>query len=258
MNQNAVLSLFERHKLKPDRIAYIYRKDQKTCIQLKNGATIDTYIPVKDIFSQLPSNGDFLSINKGVVISQSYLLVVENGMYYMMDGMSFRGRVRTPGAHKKFQDAITARSAKEINSPEGIRRHFATLDDFPLAFCIIELVFDEQKKGIDFIFRYCNKEMEVIEGIPIEEMLDRSFYKVFQKADRKWLYVYSDVALNGTRCIVESFSPEVDKNLRIYCHQPSPGFCACALIDLNDLRQRDLPDENEDSGVMENLYRESK
>ena len=38
--------------------------------------------------------------------------------------------------------------------------------------------------GVDFIFRYCNKEMAVVEGVPVEEMLNRSFYEVFRK-DRK-------------------------------------------------------------------------
>mgnify|MGYP002224699522 CR=1 FL=1 len=49
------------------------------------------------------------------------------------------------------------------------------LDDMPLAFCVIELVFNEDGHGVDFIFRYCNAQMAVVEGVPIEEMLNRSF-----------------------------------------------------------------------------------
>ena len=29
--------------------------------------------------------------------------------------------------------------------------------------------------GVDFIFRYCNAEMATVEGVPVEEMLNRSF-----------------------------------------------------------------------------------
>ena len=47
---------------------------------------------------------------------------------------------------------------------------------------------------MDFIFRYCNAEMAVVEGVPIEEMLNRSFYKVFPNGDKKWLVAYADVA----------------------------------------------------------------
>ena len=46
----------------------------------------------------------------------------------------------------------------------------------PLAYCVIELVFDENGHGIDFVFRYCNKQMEVVEELPISEMLNHSFY----------------------------------------------------------------------------------
>ena len=71
--------------------------------------------------------------------------------------------------------------------------------------------------------------MAVVEGIPVEEMLDRSFYEVFRNGDRKWLVTYADVALNGVQRTLTDYSPEIDRNLTIYCYQPEPGFCACVL-----------------------------
>ena len=104
----------------------------------------------------------------------------------------------------------------------------------PVAYCVIELVFDEDGHGVDFVFRYCNKHMEVVEGIPLEEMLNRSFYEVFKNGDRKWLVSYADVALNGSKRTLSDYSPEIDKNLTIYCYQPEPGFCACVLVPEQD------------------------
>lgn len=83
--------------------------------------------------------------------------------------------------------------------------------------------------GVDFIFRYCNAEMATVEGVPVEEMLNRSFYKVFPNGDKKWLVSYADVALNGTKHTLHDYSPEIDKNLIIHCYQPEPGYCACVL-----------------------------
>lgn len=88
----------------------------------------------------------------------------------------------------------------------------------PLAYCVIELVFDENGHGIDFVFRYCNKQMEIVEGLPISEMLNHSFYEVFKNGDKKWPVSYAD------------FSPEIGKSLTIHCYQPEPGFCSCVLI----------------------------
>ena len=72
----------------------------------------------------------------------------------------------------------------------------------PLVFCIIELIFDAEGHGVDFVFRYCNDEMAVVEGIPVSEMLNRSFYEVFENGDKKWLVTYADVALNGNKHIL--------------------------------------------------------
>lgn len=81
-----------------------------------------------------------------------------------------------------------------------------------------------------FVFRYCNDEMAVVEGIPVSEMLNRSFYEVFENGDKKWLVTYADVALNGNKHILQDYSPEIDKTLTIYCFQPASGYCACVLI----------------------------
>ena len=42
------------------------------------------------------------------------------------------------------------------------------MDEMPLAYCVIELVFDEDGHGVDFIFRYCTKEMAEDERVRVE------------------------------------------------------------------------------------------
>ena len=69
-----------------------------------------------------------------------------------------------------------------------------------------------------------------VAGIPISEMINRSFYEVFENGDKKWLVTYADVALNGNKHTLTDYSPEIDKHLTIYCYQPIPGYCACILI----------------------------
>ena len=108
------------------------------------------------------------------------------------------------------------------------------LDDMQIAYCIIELVFDENGHGLDFIFRYCNKQMEILEGVPIEDMVNHSFYEVFKNGDKKWLVTYADVSINGVRRTIKEYSPEIGKTLTIHCYQPEPGYCACILIEENN------------------------
>ena len=126
----------------------------------------------------------------------------------MTDGAVFQGRKRNLSQHKQIRKALglNAQNYSKVSEDSSLQlfNSCSFLNDMPLAFCIIELVFDAEGHGVDFVFRYCNDEMAVVEGIPVSEMLNRSFYEVFENGDKKWLVTYADVALNGKtrkRCI---------------------------------------------------------
>lgn len=211
--------LLAKNNAEYSQIMYATREGRRTVLHLENGTHLDTFLPIKQLVSEAPA-GMLESINKGIVIAPAYVASLRDNVYTMRDGTVFRGRVRQRAAHMETPVGTAVQSEWA---------QYAILDELPMAFCVIELVFDERGKGLDFVFRYCNREMEVLEGKPIDEMLDRSFYEVFENGDRKWLVTYADVALNGVRRTIESYSPEIDANLRIYCYQPKPNFCACML-----------------------------
>lgn len=224
---------FQRHNLEANAILYIYRQDGKTVIHSENGEDAVSMIPVHEVESFLP-DGAFVSIAKGVVVRRSGIVHISDvGVYTMADGKTFQGRRRYLSEHKRLRRELgldVPSPQEEFKAPLGFYEKCSIMDDMPLAYCVIELVFDADGHGVDFIFRYCNKQMAVVEGVPVEEMLNRSFYEVFRNGDRKWLVSYTDVALNGTKHTLRDFSPEIGKNLTIYCYQPEPGFCACVLL----------------------------
>ena len=218
---------FKKHALCAENILYIYRKDRKTVIQRSDGEEFALFIPVQNVLSALPES-EFLSISKGTVVCRSHIVnISDDGIYTMSDGRTFQGRKRDMSSHRRLRTEIELAGMKP--HPLSMLEKCSLLDDMPLAFCVIELVFNQDGHGIDFIFRYCNAEMANVEGVPVEEMLDRSFYKVFPNGDKKWLVAYADVALNGTKHTLRDYSPEIDKNLTIHCYQPEPGYCACVL-----------------------------
>lgn len=218
---------FQKHDLCAETILYIYRKDRKTVIQRTDGEEFALFIPVHSILSALPES-EFLSISKGIVVCRSHIVdISKDGVYTMSDGRTFQGRKRGLSSHRRLRTEIGLAGTKP--HPLSMLEKCSLLDDMPLAYCIIELVFNAEGHGVDFIFRYCNAEMAVMEGVPVEEMLNRSFYEVFRNGDKKWLVAYADVALNGTKRILHDYSPEIDKYLTIHCYQPEPGYCACVL-----------------------------
>ena len=229
-----VLHFFERKNIDISNILYLTRQNPLTKITFFDGKEILTAIPVKEIAIYLPDK-EFVNITKGILLRKSQIVnISDDGLYTMTDGSVFQGRKRNISQHKQLRQALGLskeqdEKAEKIISLELLEK-CSILNDMPLAFCVIELVFDANGRGVDFVFRYCNEEMAVVEGIPVSEMLNNSFYEVFENGDKKWLVTYADVALNGTKVILHDYSPEIGKDLTIYCFQPHPGYCACILI----------------------------
>ena len=229
-----VLHFFERKNIDISNILYLTRQNPLTKITFFDGKEILTAIPVKEIAIYLPDE-EFVNITKGILLRKSQIVnISDDGLYTMTDGSVFQGRKRNISQHKQLRQALGLSKEQDAKAekmvPLELLEKCSILNDMPLAFCVIELVFDANGRGVDFVFRYCNEEMAVVEGIPVSEMLNNSFYEVFENGDKKWLVTYADVALNGTKVILHDYSPEIGKDLTIYCFQPHPGYCACILI----------------------------
>ena len=229
-----VLHFFERKNIDISNILYLTRQNPDTKITFFDGKEILTAIPVKEIAIYLPDE-EFVNITKGILLRKSQIVnISDDGLYTMTDGSVFQGRKRNISQHKQLRQALGLSKEQDKKTekmiPLELLEKCSILNDMPLAFCVIELVFDANGRGVDFVFRYCNEEMAVVEGIPVSEMLNNSFYEVFENGDKKWLVTYADVALNGTKVILHDYSPEIGKDLTIYCFQPHPGYCACILI----------------------------
>lgn len=224
---------FKRHHIEVESILYIYHSNRRSVVCKVSGEETATTIPMHELLAFLPDE-DFISISRNAIVRRDKILNISNdGVYTMPDGKTFQGRTRYLSTHRRLRKEMhfnVPRLRTEIAPPLSFFQKCSILDDMPVAYCVIELVFDENGHGVDFVFRYCNKHMAVVEGIPVEEMLNRSFYEVFKNGDRKWLITYADVALNGVKRTLYDYSPEIDKNLSIYCYQPEQGYCACVLV----------------------------
>ena len=195
-----IMKFLRKNNIHISNIKYLLRQANKTCIYMTDGRVVKTFITVKDLYEILIPY-DYISINKGTVVSRGQIDHIENCTYHMKDGVRLEGRTR-----------------------------FSVLDDMPIAFCVIELIFNKNGTGIDFVFRYCNKEMLLLEGMDLQEILDQSFYQAFPNGDKKLLAAYTDVAVNGGSCRLKTYSARIHRELIIKCFQPLENFCACILI----------------------------
>lgn len=231
---------FKKHKIEVEHIISAYCKSQNLVICMDSGDEYSCSMLLHELTERLPMN-EFVTVRRGTIVRISAILSIsDDGIYTMIDGKTFQGRKRFLSEHKKLRSDLQLNNnyiivkpmkIEQPGVPEAFLDKCSILDEMQLAYCIIELVFDENGHGLDFIFRYCNKQMEILEGVTIENMVNHSFYEVFKNGDKKWLVAYADVALNGVKRIIRDYSPEIGKTLTIYCYQPEPGYCACVLTE---------------------------
>ena len=126
-----------------------------------------------------------------------------------------------------------AQSLSDSDAPatrEDYQRHYASYDSAPFAFTDIEMVFNEKRAAVDWIFRYANEALARLEKKPLEQLIDRAFGSSFPNMDDKWLRVYERTALFGETLEIIDHSPEIDTDLKIICFPTFKGHCGCILF----------------------------
>lgn len=98
------------------------------------------------------------------------------------------------------------------------------------------MVFNEEKRAVDWIFRYGNEALAVLEKLPLDKLIGSSFSSLFSNMDVKWLRGYERATLYGETLEIMDYSPEIDKDLQIICFPTFPGHCGCILFDTDKLR----------------------
>ena len=114
--------------------------------------------------------------------------------------------------------------------------YYRSFDQLPFAFTDIEMVFDEEKRAVDWIFRYGNPELARLEKLPLDRLIGNSFGSLFSNMDSKWLRAYERATLYGETLEIIDYSPEIDTYLKVICFPTFPGHCGCILFDIARIR----------------------
>ena len=97
------------------------------------------------------------------------------------------------------------------------------------------MVFDEEKRAVDWIFRYGNSELARLEKLPLDRLIGNSFGSLFSNMDSKWLRSYERAVLYGEKLELIDYSPEIDANLKVTCFPTFPGYCGCILFNISEI-----------------------
>ena len=234
-----IISKRVKKKIRTADILYIIKSEYLSLIHLIDGDILQTITPIYELKEMLCDG--CIEVKKGCLVSVSAITNIKDKIY-LCNGEAIDFTVRRRKAvwlewrekQKLMIDEINGQNLPRTD--EEYHKYYEICDRFPFAFTDIEMVFNEKRRAVDWIFRYGNEALAELEGVPLKEMIGSTFSSLFDNMDAKWLRCYERAALYGETMEIEEYSPEIDANLRILCFPTFPGHCGCILHDMDKLQ----------------------
>lgn len=235
------LSIISRGKkiiLNSSRVLYVLMEEKIAQIHVSGGKIYETRTTLGELEEKLGEG--FIKIHRGCLVSVMAIHDITDKIN-LSNGESLNYTLRKK---KQIMEQFLSRQASMIrgfDSPDTpaaaaeYRRHYAGIDALPLAFTDIEMVFNEEKHAVDWIFRYANPALAKLEKQPLEKLVGSSFSSLFSNMDSKWLRAYERATLYHEVLELIDYSPEIDTYLKIICFPTFEGHCGCILFDISEI-----------------------
>ena len=220
-----------------DTIRYIQMKRNYAEVHLTNGAVFTSRITMEELEQHL--GDDFIKVHRSCLVAVRAIHSVENTVV-LNSGEQLEYVVRQK---KRILEQLQTQQKRLIltmqddtapTNAEEYHEHYKSFDAMPFAFTDIEMVFDEERRAVDWIFRYANPALAKLEKLPLESLIDHSFGSLFANMDAKWLRSYERAVLYGEMLEIFDYSPEVDTYLKVTCFPTFAGHCGCILFNVQD------------------------
>ena len=238
-NGISVISNRRHISLSAEDILYIQLVGRRSVIHASGGRAYETYTPMDELARRLGSG--FIRADRATLVSAKGIHTIGKKIE-LINGelLSFTRRRKRElkeqlrAGRRQIVQELAGNDAPTTR--EEYQRHYASYDSAPFAFTDIEMVFNEERAAVDWIFRYANEALAKIEKIPLEQLVDHAFGSIFPNMDAKWLRVYERTALFGETLEIVDYSPEIDTNLKIICFPTFKGHCGCILFDQAEIQ----------------------
>lgn len=223
--------------LNSSSILYIIKVERNAEIHISGGTVYETRMPLSELAEKL--GDDFIQIHRGCIVSVMAIhditdtINLSNGetLFY-----TIRKKKQIMEQFLSKQESIIRGfdSNRTPMTQEAYCRHYSCFEKLPIAFTDIEMVFDEERRAVDWIFRYANAELARLEKLPLETLIDNSFYSLFPTINSLWMRTYERSVLYGEVLEITDYSPEIDAPLKIICFPTFKGHCGCILFNLSE------------------------
>lgn len=220
-------------------ILYICAKKGVVYIHTLDGEIIKTRTPMHLLEEAL--GDDFIRVGRTYLASVMLIRGVTDTVHFS-NGETIpypsnrKAEIRTLLSEKQKRFIARLNDSATPRTEEAYREYYHGFDKLPFAFTDIEMVFNNELRAVDWIFRYGNPALARLEKRPLKKLIGKSFGSVFSNMDSKWLRSYEQAVLYGKTLEIMDYSPEIDTNLKIICFPTFQGHCGCILFDLNSIQ----------------------
>ena len=249
MTGKKYITIFSKRKeieLDAGSILYIMMNRDKAKIHVSGNKVYETWLSLNAIEKLL--GDEFIMVRRGCLVSAMAIHDITKKVNLVNgDSLDYpiRKKKQLIEEFRFKQEKIVSNIIKDDGSvtEEEYHSYYKSFDNLPFAFTDIEMVFDERKRAVDWIFRYGNQELSRLEKLPLEKLIGSSFRSLFSNMDSKWLRSCERAALYGEKLEMMDYSPEIDTYLKVICFPTFRGHCGCILFDLSDIRYMENSEE---------------
>ena len=114
------------------------------------------------------------------------------------------------------------------------------LENMPIAFCVLEVLTDDEGKPVDFVFVYSNKAYARMEGYDHEEIAGKRYRELCGEPKEKRLSCYYDTIVYRKEHVLNEYDPKRDKHFMIHTYPLEEGYCGCILQDVTESRKMEM------------------
>ena len=219
-------------------ILYILMVNKTAEIHVSGDKIYETRMTLSQLEEKL---GDgFIKVNRGCIVSAMAIHDITDNIN-LNNGESLIYTIRKKNQiieQFRLKQKSIISSFRRDGIPiteEEYRKHYSSFDNMPFAFTDIEMIFNDESRAVDWIFRYGNPALAKLEKLPLERLIGSSFGSLFSNMDSKWLHSYERATLYGEMLEIIDYSPEIDTYLKVICFPTFKGHCGCILFDISEI-----------------------
>lgn len=233
-----IISNRKKIALSISAVLYVFVVGKNTQIHILGGKVYETRMSLSQLEKELDDG--FIKVHRGCLVSAMAIHDITETIN-LNNGESLAYTIRKK---KQIIEQLQLKQRNIINSfnnsgipetEEEYFRYYSSFDHMPFAFADIEMIFNEERHAVDWIFRYGNDALAKLEKLSLDEMIGNTFGSLFSNMNSKWLKSYERTALYNETLEIIDFSPEIDTYLKVICFPTFKGHCGCILFNIEEI-----------------------